>query len=186
MRLCGNHDNIVQFYGVANKHHSDHRIERFMIMQFYDHGDLFKLIHLPRSAPESPSTRERMLLGLDIATGLEYLTRCGFHHGDLHPKNVLIDTRRSTLTGGAHAGGHAPRYQARLTDFGLRRLRGSSAAQSSQPLGGVWQFMAPERLTNRGISRPRYDIRCDIFALGVIYWFILAGRYPFKDYSMNF
>ncbi|KAF9933742.1 hypothetical protein FBU30_004543 [Linnemannia zychae] len=176
MRLCGNHENLVQFYGVANRHHPDHRIERYMIMQFYDQGDLYKLIHLPRNAPESPSLNERMLLALDIAVGLDYLLKCGFHHGDLHPKNILLDTRRSSHHGG-------PRYQARLTDFGLRRLRGSQAAMSSQPLGGVWQFMAPERVANRGVNRPRYDIRCDIFALGVIYWFILAGRYPFKDYS---
>lgn len=180
MRLCGSHENIVQFYGIANKHHPDHRIERFMIMQFYNHGDLNKLIHLSREVPESPSTHERMILALDIAVGLEHLLRCGFHHGDLHPKNVLIDARRSNTAVGGQA---APRYQARLTDFGLRRIRGSLAAQSSQPLGGVLQFMAPERLANRGVNRPRYDIRCDIFALGVIYWFIFAGRYPFKDVS---
>ncbi|KAF9155058.1 hypothetical protein BG015_011196 [Linnemannia schmuckeri] len=183
MRLCGNHDNIVQFYGIANKQHPDHRIERFMIMQFYNHGDLYKLIHLSRDALESPSTHERMVLALDIAVGLEHLARCGFHHGDLHPKNVLIDARRFNTGRGATA---PPRYQARLTDFGLRRVRGSLAAQSSQPLGGVWQFMAPERLANRGVNRPRYDIRCDIFALGVIYWFILAGRYPFKDFSTSY
>ncbi|KAH7030307.1 kinase-like domain-containing protein [Linnemannia elongata] len=182
MRLCGNHDNIVQFYGIANKHHPDYRIERFMIMQFYNHGDLYKLIHLSRHAPESPSLHERMVLALDIAVGLEHLARCGFHHGDLHPKNVLIDARPF------HAGGGQaqPRYQARLTDFGLRRIRGSLAAQSSQPLGGVLQFMAPERLANKGVNRPRYDIRCDIFALGVIYWFILAGRYPFKDFATSY
>ncbi|KAF8942125.1 mitogen-activated protein kinase kinase kinase 9 [Haplosporangium gracile] len=183
MRLCGNHDNIVQFYGIANKLHPDHRIERFMIMQFYNHGDIYKLIHLSRDALESPSTHERMVLALDIAVGLEHLARCGFHHGDLHPKNVLIDARCFNTGGGATA---PPRYRARLTDFGLRRIRGSLAAQSSQPLGGVWQFMAPERLANRGVNRPRYDIRCDIFALGVIYWFILAGRYPFKDFSTSY
>ncbi|KAF9904146.1 hypothetical protein EC991_002981 [Linnemannia zychae] len=184
MMLCGNHDNIVQFYGVANKHHPDHRIERFMVMQFYDLGDLNKLIHLPRSAHESPSMHERMILALDIAVGLEHLTKCGFHHGDLHPKNVLIDTRYPYGAAALGGGRQPPRYQARLTDFGLRRIRGSLAAQSSQPLGGVWQFMAPERFVNKGVTRPRYDIRCDIFALGVIYWFILAGRYPFKDKSI--
>lgn len=180
--MCGNHDNIVQFYGIANKHHPDHRIERFMIMQFYNHGDLYKLIHLSRDASQSPSPHERMVLALDIAVGLEHLARCGFHHGDLHPKNVLIDTRPFNTTGGQAQ----LRYQARLTDFGLRRIRGSLAAQSSQPLGGVLQFMAPERLANKGVNRPRYDIRCDIFALGVIYWFILAGRYPFKDFSTSY
>ncbi|KAF9571118.1 hypothetical protein BGW38_008674, partial [Lunasporangiospora selenospora] len=68
---------------------------------------------------------------------------------------------------------------ARLTDFGLRRIRDNPNAVSSQQLGGVFQFMAPERLYKK--PRPRYNLQCDIFALGVLYWYLLAGRYPTKD-----
>ncbi|KAF9923693.1 hypothetical protein FBU30_006248 [Linnemannia zychae] len=174
MNHCGHHDNLVQFYGVAIRNSDDERNgERFMIMQYYEHGDLVKLLEAPVLAPEAPSLTDRLYLAMDIATGLEHLYNCGFHHGDLHPKNILIDLRRNRSS-------HEGRYLARLTDFGLRRIRDNKNAFSSQQFGGVWQFMAPERMSK---NKPRYDIRCDIFALGVIYWFIMAGRYPFKDFS---
>ncbi|KAF9142330.1 hypothetical protein BG015_000953 [Linnemannia schmuckeri] len=174
MNQCGHHDNLVQFYGVAIRNCGDERNgDRFMIMQYYEHGDLVKLLEAPVGAPEAPSLEDRLYLAMDIATGLEHLYNCGFHHGDLHPKNILIDLRRNRAP-------HEGRYLARLTDFGLRRIRDNKNAFSSQQFGGVWQFMAPERMAK---NRPRYDIRCDIFALGVIYWFIMAGRYPFKDFS---
>ncbi|KAF9346657.1 hypothetical protein BGX34_003738 [Mortierella sp. NVP85] len=174
MNQCRQHDNIVQFYGVAIRSNEEHRGERYMIMQFYEHGDLVKLVEIDPHSPEAPTLTDKMYLALDIAQGLEHLYRCGYHHGDLHPKNVLIDIRRNRTP-------QQGRYLARLTDFGLRRKLNNMSAFSSQQFGGVWQFMAPERMVKH---RPRYDVRCDIFALGVIYWFIMAGRYPFKDPGM--
>ncbi|KAF8939429.1 hypothetical protein BGZ58_009784 [Dissophora ornata] len=171
---CQQHDNIVDFFGVAVRNSDDDlNGQRFMIMQYCEHGDLVKLLETPPQAPEAPTMIDKVYLALDIAQGLDHLFKCGFHHGDLHPKNILIDVRRDCTP-------HQGRYQAKLTDFGLRRIRDSRTAFSSQQFGGVWQFMAPERMPK---NRPRYDIRCDIFALGVIYWFIMAGRYPFKDPS---
>ncbi|KAI8354947.1 kinase-like domain-containing protein [Mortierella sp. GBAus27b] len=174
MNQCGQHDNIVQFYGVAIRSNEEHRGERYMIMQYYEHGDLVKLVETPQHLPEAPTLTDKMYLALDIAQGLHHLFKCGYHHGDLHPKNILIDLRRGAT---AHQG----RYLARLTDFGLRRKRDNLNAFSSQQFGGVWQFMAPERMVKK---RPRFDVRCDVFALGVIFWFIMAGRYPFKDPGM--
>ncbi|KAF9429747.1 hypothetical protein BGZ94_009646 [Podila epigama] len=174
MNRCRGHSNIVQFYGVAVRKCDDERNgERFMIMHFYEHGDLVKLLEAPQHQPDAPTLTDRLYLALDIALGLDHLFKCGFHHGDLHPKNVLIDIRRFRAP-------HEGRYQARLTDFGLRRIRDSKNAFSSQQFGGVWQFMAPERMAK---TRPRYDVRCDIFALGMIYWQLMSGRYPFKDPS---
>ncbi|KAG0224524.1 hypothetical protein BGX31_007976 [Mortierella sp. GBA43] len=170
MQKCGNHDNIVQFYGIAIRNMSG-REERYMVMEYYEMGDLVNLIGKPRDQPESPNLAERLFIALDIAQGLNHLYRCGFHHGDLHPKNVLIDSIPPSNNSGV-------RFRARLTDFGLRRIRDNPSAYSSQQVGGVWRFMAPERLRK---DRPRYSALCDIFALGVIYWVLMAGRYPFKN-----
>ncbi|KAG0056180.1 hypothetical protein BGZ83_006089 [Gryganskiella cystojenkinii] len=174
MSQCKQHDNIVQFYGIAIRNSEDERKgDRFMIMQYYEHGDLTKLLEKPKDLLEAPTLTDKLYLAMDIAVGLDHLLKCGYHHGDLHPKNILIDLRPNPQP-------NQGRYRARLTDFGLRRIRDNKNQVSSQQFGGVWQFMAPERMSK---NRPRYDIRCDIFALGVLYWFILAGRYPFKDPS---
>lgn len=167
MRICGNHDNVVQFYGIAIRNQPGSREERFMVMDYYEMGDLVNLI----GKPDELKLNERLFLAFDIAQGLNHLFRCGFHHGDLHPKNILIDSRTPHNE-------NEGRYRARLTDFGLRRIRDNPSANSSQPVGGVWRFMAPERLPR---DRPRYNVLCDIFALGVIYWVLMSGRYPFKN-----
>ncbi|KAG0291299.1 hypothetical protein BGZ96_005292 [Linnemannia gamsii] len=135
MNQCGHHDNVVQFYGVAIRSCGDERNgDRFMIMQFYEHGDLVKLLEAPVGALEAPSLEDRLYLAMDIATGLEHLYNCGFHHGDLHPKNILIDVRRNRAP-------HEGRYLARLTDFGLRRIRDNKNAFSSQQFGGAREPM---------------------------------------------
>ncbi|KAG0041880.1 Bud site selection protein 6 [Gryganskiella cystojenkinii] len=174
MSQCKQHDNIAQFYGIAIRNSDDDREgDRFMIMQYYELGNLTKLLEKPKNLPEAPTLTDKLYLAMDIAVGLDHLLKCGYHHGDLHPKNILIDLR-------PNAQPNQGRYRARLTDFGLQRIRDNKNQASSKQFGGVWQFMAPERMSKH---RPRYDIRCDIFALGVLYWFILAGRYPFKDPS---
>ncbi|KAF9206564.1 hypothetical protein BGZ49_002233 [Haplosporangium sp. Z 27] len=170
LRLCGNHDNIVQFYGIAIRD----QVERFMVMHYYERGDLVKLLETPQYLPDAPTFNDKLFLALDMAMGLDHLFQCGFHHGDLHPKNILIDIRPTTAPFGFSRG----RYQARLTDFGLRRIRDNTNAYSSQQLGGVFYFMAPERMFK---NRPRYNVQCDIFALGVIYWYLTSARYPFKE-----
>ncbi|KAF8938732.1 kinase-like domain-containing protein [Dissophora ornata] len=173
MRICGSHDNIVQFYGTAIKTEGG-QVERLMVMRFYEQGDLVNLLRKPQYLPDAPTLNDRLFLALDIAVGLDYLLSCGFHHGDLHPRNILVDVRQGVIPPNHYRG----RYQARLTDFGLRRKRDNKSLNSSQPVAGVVQFMAPERLIQ---NRPRYDIRCDTFALGVIYWFLMSGRYPNND-----
>ncbi|KFH64974.1 serine/threonine protein kinase [Podila verticillata NRRL 6337] len=188
MNRCGNHDNLAQFYGIATKPTepgspssppSDSlEPERFMVMQYYEHGDLVHVLSKPEILAEAPTLIDKLYLAMDIAAGLDHLFKCGFHHGDLHPKNILVDSRHNAMYSSNNPG--SGRYLARLTDFGLRRIRDNTNDVSSQQFGGVWQFMAPERMVR---NRPRYNVRCDIFALGVIYWQIMSGRYPFKDPS---
>ncbi|KAG0322179.1 hypothetical protein BGZ99_003445 [Dissophora globulifera] len=185
MRICGNHDNLVRFYGVAYEN-NEGVLTRHMVMHRYRLGDLAAVLE-KSAVPEPPTLVERFSIALDIAKGLDHLMQCGFHHGDLHPKNILIDLRQGS---DELSSDHLPvRFQARLTDFGLRRLRDPSNMLSSQPLAGVWPFMAPERmpdLENLNKPRPRYNAQCDIFALGVIYWYLIAGRYPFKGVTSNY
>ncbi|KAG0361167.1 hypothetical protein BG005_008981 [Podila minutissima] len=188
MNRCGSHDNLAQFYGIATRPTdpgspaSSLEPDRFMVMQYYEHGDLVRLLSKPDLLAEAPTLTDKLYLAMDIAVGLDHLYKCGFHHGDLHPKNILIDSRHNAMYSSASSVGtsRGGRYLARLTDFGLRRIRDNTYDFSSQPFGGVWQFMAPERMVR---NRPRYNVRCDIFALGVIYWQIMSGRYPFKDPS---
>ncbi|KAG0033553.1 hypothetical protein BGZ81_008129 [Podila clonocystis] len=188
MNRCGNHDNLAQFYGIATKPTdpgfpaSSLDPDRFIVMQYYEHGDLVHLLK-PDVLAEPLTLTDKLYLAMDIAVGLDHLYKCGFHHGDLHPKNILIDSRLNAMYSSSSSfGTSGGRYLARLTDFGLRRIRDNTHDVSSQQFGGVWQFMAPERMVKKR-PRPRYNVRCDIFALGAIYWQIMSGVYPFQDPS---
>ncbi|KAG2427829.1 hypothetical protein HXX76_012150 [Chlamydomonas incerta] len=119
------------------------------------------LAHLLR--PHGPGTLGRLLplpillhIATDIARGL-----------DLKPGNVLINNRESDCP------------TAKLTDFGLSRLRSTDAA-TVNPEVGTPTHMAPEVFdtTNFVVTD-----KVDIYALGVIMWELVTGCVPWAGSS---
>jgi len=83
---------------------------------------------------------------------LQYLHGQGVLHGDLSPRNLLID-RDGNL---------------KMLDFGLASVLGESAAIES----GTIPYLAPEKVG--GIQGPASDL----FSLGTVFYEALAGRHP--------
>ncbi|HEX4036950.1 MAG TPA: protein kinase [Acidobacteriaceae bacterium] len=93
----------------------------------------------------------------------------GILHGDVKPENIML----------------TPAGQVKLLDFGVaRRIPGSDpslAVATTQTLsqrrvtGGTPVYMAPEVLRGEGP-----DARADIFALGIVFFEMLAGTHPFR------
>lgn len=104
---------------------------------------------------------ERYRLSIEIAQGLEFLHKAGFHHRDLHSGNILLDDKRTAL----------------LCDFGLSKSSNRSQTSDIAATIGVASFLAPERFPS---PRPVYTASCDIYSLGVILWHISSGRIPFQ------
>ena len=82
----------------------------------------------------------------------------GVVHRDLKPANVLIDRTADR-----------PRYV--LTDFGVGGE--GTGIRSEKKLAGTYLFMAPEQI--RGRPGPQSDL----WALGVVAYRMLTGRFPF-------
>ncbi len=101
-----------------------------------------------------------LLVGLLQA--LTYLHRRGILHRDLKPENILI-----AVDGGV-----------KVLDFGLSILRGQS--QPSSEFSGTPAYSAPEIF--RGASASEMS---DLYAVGVIAYELLTGRYPFSKSSFN-
>ncbi|TAK84262.1 MAG: PEGA domain-containing protein [Betaproteobacteria bacterium] len=96
----------------------------------------------------------------DIACGLAHAHLEGVVHGGLKPSNVIV--LRSRVV--------------KITDFGIGQL-GQAAPLSEAPAGGL-SYMSPEQLRGEPL-----DHRCDIFALGALFYEMLGHRPPFEGGS---
>lgn len=90
--------------------------------------------------------------------------RAGIVHRDLKPENVFVGA-------GRHAGG---RMEAKVLDFGIAKLAEESGTRSTAAMGSP-AWMAPEQ-TERGVI----DTRADVWALGLLAYWALTGRFFWK------
>ncbi|KAG2443697.1 hypothetical protein HXX76_002045 [Chlamydomonas incerta] len=106
-------------------------------------------------------------IAVQVAQGLEYLHPTILHR-DLKPANVLI------------SGAHTDRPVAKLSDFGLSRIR-LQTLPTRHPEAGTPAYMAPELfdITNNTVSH-----RADVYSLAVLMWVMLTGEQPWKGYSV--
>lgn len=90
-------------------------------------------------------------------------------HRDLKPSNVMV----CWLPSG--------RFQVKLVDFGLAKFSAKPSLQTidhGDAVFGSIFFMAPEQF-----ERTPLDRRTDMYALGCMYYYSLAGTYPFNGDS---
>lgn len=98
-------------------------------------------------------------LASQMAAALDYAHAQGIVHHDVKPENIM-------LAEGWH--------YAKLSDFGIAQRSGTQA--SSGEFGGTPVYMALERL--RGEPD---DARSDLFSLGVVLYWLITGRLPWRE-----
>jgi serine/threonine protein kinase len=92
---------------------------------------------------------------------LEYAHSQGVVHRDLKPANIMI-----TAEG-----------RPKIMDFGVAHVVGSQMTQADEILGSP-HYMAPEQL-----GKGKVDQRTDLFAFGVVLYWMLTGMLPFTGES---
>ncbi|XP_076159963.1 uncharacterized protein LOC143143022 isoform X4 [Ptiloglossa arizonensis] len=114
---------------------------------------------------------EEFLGKVTVATvkALSYLKeKHGVIHRDVKPSNILLDER-----GGV-----------KLCDFGISgRLVDSKAKTRS---AGCAAYMAPERIDPPDPTKPDYDIRADVWSLGITLVELATGVFPYRDCKTDF
>ena len=97
---------------------------------------------------------------------ISYLHSKGIVHRDLKLDNVMVDGFET---------GDPNKIRVKLIDFGMSKFthHGDSKINLTT-YAGTLDFMAPEIL--EGLD---YDLTCDIWSMGVITYFLLAGFPPF-------
>ena len=147
-------EHIVDVFDVG----ADARVGLYMVME-----------HLPGEDLQTRLERDKRLdvttavmIGHQMARGLEKAHAAGVIHRDLKPANVMLDRRGEPI----------------VMDFGLAR-RDLAPDDSATPWGmmlGTPTYMAPEQV---GGDPNDISPACDVYALGVILYQMLVGRPPY-------
>jgi hypothetical protein len=126
----------------------------YIVMECLEGRTLADLIAAEGRLDPARATR----LFVQVCDALHYAHARGVVHRDIKPGNIVV----------------TPGDVAKVTDFGIARVTGSTVTQTGAVLGTP-AYMAPEQL--RG-QVP--DGRSDLFAVGVSLYEALAGANPFQ------
>ena len=128
--------------------------EAFIVMEYIDGIELKdKISRGVQGLDETQKIIEQ------IAKGLQAAHQRGIVHRDIKSANIML-----TESG-----------QVKIMDFGLAKVGGASQITKHGTTLGTTAYMSPEQA--RGVS---VDSKTDIWSMGIIFYEMLTGKYPFK------
>jgi tRNA A-37 threonylcarbamoyl transferase component Bud32/uncharacterized RDD family membrane protein YckC len=151
-----NHPNLTHIYFVGAEHGA-----QFFAMEFVPGTTLEHEV-----ATNGPMSLARFVEVItQAARGLSAAHGAGVVHRDVKPSNLML----------------LPDGTVKVTDFGLAKsLDGNVDASGGGLLLGTPTYMSPEQCRGRGV-----DVRTDVYALGLVAWYLLAGKPPFAAESLG-
>eukprot|EP01114_Cavostelium_apophysatum_P013992 TRINITY_DN3508_c0_g1_i1.p1 TRINITY_DN3508_c0_g1~~TRINITY_DN3508_c0_g1_i1.p1 ORF type:complete len:541 (+),score=161.53 TRINITY_DN3508_c0_g1_i1:317-1939(+) len=131
----------------------------YITLELVTGGELYDAVVESGGLPEAKVKS----LCKQLLDAVNYLHKQGIVHRDLKPENILFATKAKETV--------------KISDFGLSRAIGEGSAL--QTMCGTPQYLAPEVITNS--ENKGYSKLVDIWSLGGILYFMLAGAPPFDD-----
>ncbi len=149
------HPNIVTIYDFGRDNDM-----AFIVMEYVE-GDTLSKFMRERKAM---SFEDFAPIATQILDALSEAHDRGIIHRDIKPGNIMLCER------------HGHDNFVKVLDFGLAKLVHDAAeVTKKQNLVGSVAFLAPEQIL--GLD---FDQRVDVYALGVLFYYMLSGSKPFK------
>ena len=128
--------------------------EVFIAMEFINGVELKDKI-----SKTKPTIDESISIIEQVAKGLGAAHQKGITHRDIKSSNIMV----------------TPGGQIKIMDFGLAKVRGVSNITKFGTTLGTTAYMSPEQARGEHV-----DQRTDIWSLGVIFYELLTGKFPFR------
>ncbi|KAF6744337.1 calcium/calmodulin-dependent protein kinase [Ephemerocybe angulata] len=157
-RISSSHPNIVTLHDYFETAHN-----LYLCFDLCTGGELFDRICAKGNYYEADAAG----LVRTIFKAVKYIHEAGIVHRDLKPENLLFKTQ-------------AEDADIMIADFGLSRVMDDSTLSLLTEICGTPGYMAPEIFKRTGHSKP-----VDVWAMGVITYFLLAGYTPFDRDSQD-
>ncbi len=143
------HPNICTVYEF------DEAEEKTFISMVYIEGQ-----NLRKKIESDPLELEEALrIATQVAEGLQIAHKKGVVHRDIKSANIMVTEDN----------------QAKIMDFGLARMTGTTLLTQEGAAMGTIAYMSPEQARGKEV-----DQRTDIWSLGVVLYEMLTGQLPFK------
>ena len=160
-----NHPNIARIFELGEAEGT-----WFILMEHVPGKDLREVLRRAREQHSQVPINVAVKIALDVAAGLEHAHAAldsqgrslGIVHRDVSPHNVLLSSQGDV----------------KLIDFGVAKATNKSVHTAAGVLKGKFPYMAPEQARGEAV-----DPRTDLFALGIVLWESVAGRYLFRGSS---
>ena len=150
-----NHPHIVKVFDVG--YDSE---QAYIAMEYLNYGSLKDRLARYHACAEQMPMAEALEIARQIAMALAHAHNRGLIHRDVKPSNIML------ATGGRYV----------LTDFGIVYL--PQATRLTREPGramGTAEYISPEQ-----IDQKPFDLRVDIYALGVVLYEMLTSQPPFS------
>ena len=151
LKLC-HHPNIVRLLD-----HLENNDYIYIITEYIEGGTLGQYF---KKKKFNFSERQATNIMNQIASGIKYLHQYGIVHRDLKPDNIMITQQNEYGV-------------LKIMDFGLSKI--VSPNERMVDGYGTLSYVAPEVLL-----RTPYNKEVDIWSMGVILFYMLSGRLPFR------
>lgn len=154
-RLSGlKHPNIVTMYDYGKEGR-----RAYLVME-YLRGELLSEFvdrHGSLSLEAFVPVAAQILKGIGHAHSREMMVR------DIKPANIMLCERKGRAN------------FVKILDFGLAKLTKGEQAITEEHVMGTVGYLSPEQIRGDDI-----DLRVDVYALGVLFYYMLSGRLPFE------